>query len=75
MFGQKENGFQFRFLLASVADSGFLFIILLFINLLLSLNFRGGGLGGGGGGDPTRFIMGDVRMANDTNVFSKLLIQ
>lgn len=74
MFGQKEKGFQFRFLLASVADSGFLFIILLFINLLLSLNFKGGGLGGGGG-DQTRFIMGDVRMANDTNVFSKLLIQ
>lgn len=72
MFGQKENGFQFRFPLASVADSGFLFIILLFINLLLSLNFKGGGLGGG---DQTRFIMGDVRMANDTNVFSKLLIQ
>lgn len=47
MFGQKEKGFQFRFLLASVADSGFLFIILLFINLLLSLNFKGGGLGGG----------------------------
>lgn len=73
MFRQKENGFQFRFLLASVADSGFLFFILLFINLLLSLNFKGGGLGGGG--DQTRFIMGDVRMANDTNVFSKLLIQ
>lgn len=48
MFGQKENGFQFRFPLASVADSGFLFIILLFINLLLSLNFKGGGLGWGG---------------------------